>query len=78
MVGVFELNKAKEYSLAFEVSPQTPRPRSPIGQQRCFCMPMVGVFELHNAKKVLFGFWGGAPNTHTTVTHRIAKVFLDT
>ena len=24
------------------------------------------------------GFWGGAPNTHTSVPHRLAKMFLDT
>ena len=29
-------------------------------------------------KKILFGFWGGAPNTDTTVPYRPAKVFLGT
>ena len=41
-------------------------------------MPRMGVFEMDNAKKNLFGFLGGAPNTHTPVPHRPAKVFLDT
>ena len=36
------------------------------------------MFEMHNAKKVLLGFWGGAPITHTTVPYRPVKVFLDT
>ena len=34
------------------------------------------MFELHNAKKGLFGFWAGAPTTDTTVPHRLAKSFL--
>ena len=28
--------------------------------------------------QVLFGFWGGAPNTNTTILRRATKVFLDT
>ena len=40
-------------------------------------MPRMGVVERYNAKNKLFGFLGGAPNTHTTVPHRPAKVILD-
>ena len=47
--------------------PQTPIPLYPTGQKRWFCVPRMGMFELHNAKKYIFGFWGGAPNTHTSV-----------
>ena len=33
---------------------------------------MMVVFGLHNGKKLL-GFWGGAPNTHTSIPYRQAK-----
>ena len=29
-------------------------------------------------QKKMFGFWGGAPNSHTSVPRRPSKVFLDT
>ena len=41
-------------------------------------MPMMGVFELRNAKIILFGLWGDAPNSNTTVPQRPAKLFLHT
>ena len=45
------------------MAPQTPiPPLYPIGRQRCFWRPRMGVFGLHNAK-IIFGFWGGTPNT---------------
>ena len=77
-MGVFELHNAAPYHLGYGVAPQTPIPLYPIGQQRCFWIPRMGVFGLQNAKKILFGFWGGAPNAHTTVIHSPAKVVLDT
>ena len=45
------------------VAPQTPEPLYPIGQQRCFWMPAMGVFGLHNVKKYRLGSWV-APQTH--------------
>ena len=57
-------------------SAQTPIVRYPIGQQKGFWILMMVLFELHNGK-ILFGIWGGAPNTHTTAPHKPAKVFLD-
>ena len=75
---VFELHSVKTYCLGSGVAPQTLIPLYHIGQQRCFWIPRMVVFVLHNAKKILFGLWGGAPNTHTTVPNRPAKVFLDT
>ena len=65
-------------SLCSGVAPQTPIPLYPTDQQRCFWIPKMGVFELHSAKKTLFGFRGGAPNTHTSVPYKPAKVFSDT
>ena len=57
---------------------QTPRPLYSLGQQRWFEIPKVVGFELHEAKKYCFAFWGGTPNTNTTLPHRPAKVSLDT
>ena len=76
-MGVLELHNAKKYCLGTRVAPQTPIPLYPIGQQKCFWIPMMMVFELHNAKNIV-GFWGGAPNPPTSVPYRPAKVFLDT
>ena len=75
---VFILHNANKYCLGSGVALQAPIPLYPIGQQKCFWIPRMVVFEQHNAKNILFGFWGGAPSTHTTVPHRPAKVFLDT
>ena len=75
---VFELHKAKKHCLGSGVAPQTPISLYPTGQHRCFSVPRMVVFELHNANTLFFGFWGGAPNTHTTVPHRPAKVIWDT
>ena len=36
--------------------PQTPIPLYSIGQQRCFWIPGMGVFELHNAKRLCFRY----------------------
>ena len=76
-IGVFELHKAKKYYLGSVVAPQTPIPRSPIGQQRCCWIPMMGCLNC-TMPKFSFGFWGSAPNAHTAVPHKPAKVFLDT
>ena len=103
-------------SWGYGVGPQTPIPLYPVGQERCFWTPRMGVFELHNANKChgvlgwppkhpylctlqagkgvfgylgwgclngtmprnIVGFCGGAPNTHTSVPYKPAKVFLDT
>ena len=78
MMLVFELHNAQKHCLGSVVAPQTPIPLYPIGQQRCFWIPMMVMFELHNAQKKLCGFWGGASNTHTSVPHGLANVFLDT
>ena len=75
---VFELHNAKKYCLGSGVALQTPIPLYPIGQKRCFCVPGMGVFEMDDAEKMLFGFWGGAPNTHTTVAHGPTNMFLYT
>ena len=115
-MGVFELHNAKKDSSSSGVALQTLIPLYPLGQQRCFWIPRMGVFELRSAKNnvlvlgwrpkhqyhctpqaskvvfgylgwgclycrvpnIFFGFWGGAPNTHTSVPSRPAKVFLDT
>ena len=37
--------------IVFDMAPKTPIPLYPIGQHRCFWIPEMGVFELHNAKK---------------------------
>ena len=50
----------------------------PCRPAKVFLDTMMGVFELHNAKKIMCRFWGGAPNTHASVAHRPAEVFLDT
>ena len=44
------------------VAPQPPIPLYPAGQQRCFGLPRMGVFELHIAKKYCLGS-GVAPQT---------------
>ena len=78
MVG-FETHEAKNYCVGSGVAFQPPITLHPSGQQRFFGGPRVGVlFEMQNAKKWCLGFWGGAPNTHTTVPYGPAKVFLDT
>ena len=48
------------------VAPQPPIPLYPIGQQRRFWTPGMGVFDLHNAKKYCLGS-GAAPQTHTPI-----------
>ena len=62
MMVVFELHNAKKYCLGSGVEPQTPIPLYPIGQQKCFWMPMMVVVELHNAKKYCLGS-GMVPRT---------------
>ena len=52
---VLELHDAEEYCFGSGVAPQTPIPLYLPGQQRCFLIPMVVVFELLNAEK--YGFW---------------------
>ena len=44
------------------VAPQTPVPLYFTGQQRCFSIPGIGLFELHNARKDSLGS-GVAPQT---------------
>ena len=75
-MGVFELHNAKMYCLRFGVAPQTPIPLYLIGQERCFWISGTGC--LNCIRLIFFLFWGGAPNTRTTIPHRPAKVFLDT
>ena len=58
------------------MAPQTPIQLYSVSQQNMLLDARVVVFEMHNAKK-LFGFWAGAPNTHTTVLHRPANMLLD-
>ena len=45
-------------------------------QQKCLWIPSMGVFEMHNAKKVCF--WCTAPNAHTSVPKVPTKMSLDT
>ena len=75
--GVFEMDNAKKYCLGSGVAPQTPIPHHTMGQKRCFWIPGIGVFKMDN---VWFQgwFWGGTPNTHTSLHHGPEKVFLDT
>ena len=68
----------KEYWLGSGVALQTPIPLYLIDQQRCFLIPGTVVFEMDDAKRILVGFWGGAPNLHTSAHPTPAKVFLDT
>ena len=46
---------AKKYCFGSGVALQTPIPLHTIRQKRCFWIPGVGVFELHNAKKCCLG-----------------------
>ena len=48
-----------------------------LGQKRCFSIPTMGVFETHNAKKIVW-VWGGAPNTHISAHHGPEKACLGT
>ena len=52
-------------------------PLHTVGQKMRFWIRGMGVFGMDNAKK-LFGFRGGAPNTHISAHHGPEKVFLDT
>ena len=54
-MGVLELHYAKKYYLGSGVAPI---PLYPIRQQRWGCLG-----------EILFAFWGGAPNTHTSVPY---------
>ena len=74
-IGLLELHNAKKYCLGSGVAPKTPITLCPIRQQRWFRILIMGVFELYNTGTILFRFWGGAPNTHTSVPYRPAKVF---
>ena len=76
-MGLFEIDHAKKCCLGSGLAPQTPISLYSMGQQRFFWIPRMGVFELHNTKIILFGFRGGAPNTHTSVPQGPEKVFLD-
>ena len=57
-MGVFELHNAQKTSLGSGlkcclnsgVAPQTPIPLYPGGEQKCFWIPKMVLFELHNAK----------------------------
>ena len=69
---VFEMHCAGKYRLGFGVAPQAPIPLYHIGQQRCFWIPRMGCLNC-TRRKILFGLWGGAPKTDTTVLHRLAK-----
>ena len=60
------------------VAPQTHIPLHTTGQERCFWIPKMVVFETNHAKKICYGFWGGAPNTHTSAHLGPEKVLLDT
>ena len=60
----------------FGVPPQARIPLHQICQQQCSWVPRMGMFEMHNAKKMLF--WRGAPSTHTSAPNMPATVFLDT
>ena len=77
-MGVFVTGNGRKHYLGSGVVPQTPMPLHPMGQQRCFWIPKMGVFAMDNAKKTVIGFRGGAPNTHTSAPHGLAKAFLDT
>ena len=76
-MGVFEVLNAKKYAAGSGVALQTPIPLHTTSQKRSFGIPRMSVFEVHNAKKLCCGLWGGAPNTHITAHHRPEKVFLD-
>ena len=55
-LGVFRVQFFRPVSpfLGSGVALQTPLLPYPIGQQRCFWIPKMGVFELHNAKPVIW------------------------
>ena len=65
-MGVFELHNAKKCCLGSGLAPQTPISLYPLASKGVCGYLGWGCFELHDAKK-LFGFWGGALNTHTSV-----------
>ena len=75
-MGVFGLHNAKNQCLVSGVGTQTPIPLYPIEQQRCFWIPRMGGFELHNAENYR-GVGGCAPDTHAAVPFRPAKLSLD-
>ena len=76
--GGFWNGQCQKTSWGSAVAPQTPIPLHTMGQKMCFWIPGMEVFEMDNAQKTLFRFWGGAPNTHTSAHHGPENVFLDT
>ena len=66
------LHNGKPYCLGSGVAPQTPIPVYPIGQQRCFRIPRMVVFELHNGKTYCSGS-GGAPQSGYEATRQTTR-----
>ena len=52
-LGRFELHNAKKNCLGSGVALQTRIPLHTMGQERCFWIPGMGVFEMDDAKKIV-------------------------
>ena len=74
---VFETHHARKNGVGSGVAPQTCIPLHTMGQKKIsgylkwWCLK-------HTMPKICCGFWGGAPNTHTSAHHGPEKLFLDT
>ena len=66
------MDNGKKYCSGSGVPPQIPL--SPIGQQRWFWIPKMGVFDCTMLKEIWYGFWNGPPNTHTSAHRGPEKV----
>ena len=64
------------YQVGSGVAPQPPIPLHTMGQKRCFWIPGVGVFAIHNARNTV-GILGWRTNHPYHCTPWAAKVFLD-
>ena len=69
-MGMFELHKGKNFCSGSGLAPQTPVALCPIGQERCFWIPRIGVCEVHNSQNDCVG--------SRVAPHRPEKLFLDT